>query len=216
MSYFAKNLKYLREKKGVSRSKLSEKINVNQSTISRWENEEMGATVDNALDVANFFHTSIADLVGKDLTLNNTETLNIFNTVKIPIFRTIKTGIKIEEQDDVFEYVDIPAKWTIGNKFFYGFRIKDDSMEPKYQKNDIVIFEYVNSNTSANKKDCAIMISDSNITFKNVTITTDGITLIPLNLNNSDNYAPTFYTKDLVSSLPVKIIGVAVEKRTRL
>ena len=67
MSFFSKNLEYLRKDNKISRSELAEKINVNQSTIARWENEEMGVTVENAYDVANFFGVSIADLTGKDL-----------------------------------------------------------------------------------------------------------------------------------------------------
>lgn len=67
MNYFSKNLQYLRKKENLSRSDLAEKLNVNQSTISRWENEDMGVTVDNAYDVAKFFNISIADLTGKDL-----------------------------------------------------------------------------------------------------------------------------------------------------
>lgn len=67
MNFFSKNLSYLRKENKVSRNELADKIGVNQSTISRWENEDMGVTVENAYDVANFFKISIADLVGKDL-----------------------------------------------------------------------------------------------------------------------------------------------------
>ena len=78
MNYFSKNLKYLREKKGISKSELSKKINVNQSTLTRWENEDMGATIDNALDVAIFFDVSMADLVGRDLhTSENNKTVSV-------------------------------------------------------------------------------------------------------------------------------------------
>ena len=73
MSFFSKNLEYLRKKKRMSRNELADKLNVNQSTISRWENGDMGVTVDNAYDVANFFDISIADLTGKDLTVNNND-----------------------------------------------------------------------------------------------------------------------------------------------
>lgn len=79
MSYFSENLRYLREKEGISKSDLSKKINVNQSTLTRWENEEMGATIDNALDVANYFNVSMADLVGKDLrTLKEIDYFKLF------------------------------------------------------------------------------------------------------------------------------------------
>ncbi len=73
MSFFSKNLIYLRNLKKISRSELADKINVNQSTISRWENEDMGVTVENAYDIANFFNISIADLTGKDLTIEQNQ-----------------------------------------------------------------------------------------------------------------------------------------------
>ena len=145
MSFFAKNIKYLRENKGISKSELAKKINVNQSTLSRWENEEMGATVDNALDVANFFNVSMADLVGKDLSFDNAVYIDVHNEiVQIPVLGTIKAGIAMEAQEDIIEYVDIPKEWTKGGKSFYGLLISGDSMMPKYQEKDIVIFEYTN------------------------------------------------------------------------
>lgn len=217
MGFFAKNLKYLREKEGISKSELSKKINVNQSTLSRWENEEMGATVDNALDVAKFFNISMADLVGRDLTFDNAEYVDVFNdAIRIPVLGTIKAGIAVEAQEDIVEYVDIPKEWTKGGKTFYGLLISGDSMLPKYQEKDIVIFEYTNDYLSANKKDCAVMVNGYDATFKNITITENGITLVPLNINNSDNYVPTFYSIEQINELPVKIIGIAREKRTRL
>ena len=82
MNYFSKNLKYLRQLKKLSRSELASKINLNQSTIARWENEEMGANVDNAYDVAEYFNISIADLVGVDLEHSNI-TKNISDVKKI-------------------------------------------------------------------------------------------------------------------------------------
>ena len=77
MNFFSKNLIYLRNQKGLSRSELANKLKVNQSTISRWEHGDMGVTVDNAYDVANFFDVSIADLVGKDLQSLASETSSV-------------------------------------------------------------------------------------------------------------------------------------------
>lgn len=67
MNYFSTNLKYLREKAKMNKSELAQKINISQATLSRWENEKMGATVDNALDISNYFGVSMADLLGTDL-----------------------------------------------------------------------------------------------------------------------------------------------------
>lgn len=137
-------------------------------------------------------------------------------TIQIPVLGTIKAGIAIEAQEDILEYVDIPKEWVKGGKTFYGLKISGDSMFPKYNESDIVIFEHTQDYILAQNKDCAVMVNGFDATFKNVTITENGITLVPLNLNNSDNYQPTFYNKEQIATLPVKIVGIAREKRTRL
>ena len=68
MSIFSKNLKYLREQKKLSQNKLAELSNVNQTTIARWENEEISPSLDNIYDLSIALDVSIADLTGKDLT----------------------------------------------------------------------------------------------------------------------------------------------------
>lgn len=70
-NYFGKNLKYLREKNNLTKKELADKLKVHQSTIARWENNEMGATVDNAYDVSNYFNITVADLTGIDLKNKN-------------------------------------------------------------------------------------------------------------------------------------------------
>ncbi|MBR2248152.1 MAG: helix-turn-helix domain-containing protein [Bacilli bacterium] len=151
------------------------------------------------------------------LAFDNGEIINISDKIiKIPVLGVIKAGTPIEAQEDIIEYVDIPEDWTKGNKKYYGLKIQGDSMYPKYVENDIVIFEQTEDYIKANKKDCAVMVNGDDATFKNVTITESGITLIPLNINNSDGYQPTFYDKEQIKNKPVKIIGIAREKRTRL
>lgn len=216
-NFFANNLKYIREKRGLSKSQLAEKLNVNQSTITRWENGEMGATVTNAFDISRILNISLPDLLGKDLSIDNASYIDIIsNIVKIPVLGVIKAGTPIEAQENIIEYVDIPEEWTKGNKKYYGLKIHGDSMYPKYEENDIVIFEQTEDYIKANKKDCVVMVNGDDATFKNVTITESGITLIPLNINNSDGYQPTFYDKEQIKNKPVRIIGIAKEKRTRL
>lgn len=159
----------------------------------------------------------IKNILNNNLSFDNAESIDISsNIVKIPVLGVIKAGMPIEAQENILEYVDIPKSWTSGDRKYYGLKVNGDSMYPKYQENDIVIFEQTEDYTIANKKDCAVMVNGFDATFKNVTITESGITLVPLNLNNSENYQPTFYNEKQVKDLPVKIIGIAREKRTRI
>lgn len=216
-NYFASNLKYLREKKGLSQNKLAEKVGVNQTTIARWETEEIKPSIDNVEQIASALNVSLPDLLITNLKFDNGVLVDVdSDTIQIPVLGTIKAGIAIEAQQDILEYIDIPKNWTKGGKTFYGLKISGDSMYPKYNEKDIVIFEHTEDYTIANNKDCAVMVNGYDATFKNVSINENGITLIPYNPNNSDNYQPTFYNKEQISSLPVKIVGIAREKRTRL
>lgn len=234
-NYFSSNLKLLREEKNMSQSELSrktyqiaeienknrnesEKIKpITQASIARWEMGENSPSIDNIVLLAKALNVSLPEFIGKDLNFDNGNIVDLdSDIIKIPVLGTIKAGLPIEAQEDILEYVEIPKKWTLGGKTFYGLQINGDSMSPKYNTNDIVIFEKTEDYTIANKKDCAVMVNGYDATFKNVTISESGITLVPFNLNNQDGYQPTFYSNDQIGRLPVKIIGIAREKRTRL
>lgn len=215
--YLNDNVKHLRNIRNISQQNLADKIGVDRSTISRIENGEIETTIDNAIKIADVLNVSLNDLVSKDLRFDNAEIINISDDIiKIPVYGIIKAGTPIEAQQDILEYVDIPKDWTKGGKTYYGLKISGDSMFPKYQTDDIVIFEQTNDMGIVNGKDCAVMVNGYDATFKNVRINPSGIQLIPLNMNNTDGYEPTFYNSEQIQNLPVKIIGIAKEKRTRL
>lgn len=211
--FFSTNLKYLREKKGLSQNKLAEKIGVNQTTIARWEDDNRIPTIDNAIDVASALNVPLTDLIGKDLRFDNAEVIDVnSDIIKIPVYGTIKAGIPIESQTDIIDYVDIPKSWTKGNKEFYGLKISGDSMFPKYQDEDIVIFEKTNDTTLYNGKDCAVMINGTESTFKKVLINDQGVVLQAYNMA----YGITMFSKEDVINKPIKIVGIAREKRTKI
>ena len=65
-NYFAKNLKYLREKKGLEQQELADLLNVGRSTISCWENELRSPQMEYVLKLADFFNVD-NDFIFKDL-----------------------------------------------------------------------------------------------------------------------------------------------------
>ena len=87
-------------------------------------------------------------------------------------------------------------------------------MYPKYAENDTVVFE--DSRTYGpdvfNNKDCAVMVNGDDATFKKVLFQNDSIILQPYN----SNYQIQIFDKEQIEKLPVKIIGIAKEKRTKI
>lgn len=213
--YIGNKIRELRERKNLTQEDLAEYLNTTSQTISRYEIGDRKTNQGILFKLAEYFKISINDFF-PPLSFDNATLIEVSDTVQIPVLASIKAGIAIEAQQNILEYVDIPKDWLKGNKKFYGLKISGDSMYPKYSENDIVIFEHTEDYIIANNKDCAVIINEFDATFKNVTITENGITLAPFNLNNSDGYKPTFYSKEQISELPVKIVGIAREKRTRL
>lgn len=217
--YFSTNLKHLREQKGLSQNKLGNMIGVNQTTIARWEDDNRVPTIDNAIDVANALNVPLPDLLGKDLRFDNVTYMKTIieddNMIQIPVLGTIKAGIPIEAQQDILEYIEIPKTWLKGGKQFYGLKISGDSMFPKYQEDDIVVFEDSRSYDMhyAMNKDCAVMVNGYDATFKKVLLSEEGITLIPY---NTGAYDIKMYSKEDIINKPIRIIGIAREKRTRV
>jgi len=132
------------------------------------------------------------------------------DNIKIPVLGFIKAGVPIEAQENIVEYIDIPKEWTKGNKKYYGLKISGDSMYPNYNENDTVIF--LQTNDIQNGKDCAIMVNCTECTFKKVYINDQGIVLQPYN----NSYAPMVFTKEQVEELPIKVVGIAVERRSKI
>lgn len=147
------------------------------------------------------------------MTFDNAESIDIdSNIIKIPVYGTIKAGIPIESQSDIIEYVDIPKDWIKGDKSFYGLKISGDSMFPKYSENDIVIFEQNDDIELYNGKDVAVMINGTESTFKKILVNEQGIVLQPYNMS----YDIMMFTKEQVEQLPIKVVGIAREKRTKI
>ena len=180
----------------------------------------VSVTVETLKKIANAMNMSINDLLIQsgdvkleDIHFDNAQAVDLDNdTVQIPVLGVIKAGVPIEAQQNILEYIDIPKSWLRGGKTFYGLKISGDSMYPKYNEKDIVIFENTNDYIQANNKDCAVLVNGDDATFKKVFLDEDGIMLQAYN----NDYPAMRFNKEQIENKPVKIIGIAREKRTRL
>lgn len=212
-NYFNTNLKYIREKMKLSQTKLADMLKVNQTTIARWEDENRVPSIDKVIEVANFFNISIGDLTGIDLTIKNVLPIELDEEVtKIPVLGRIPAGIPFEAIEDVIKYIDIPKEWTFGNKEYFGLLIDGNSMFPKYQNEDIVIFQKCEDPIKCNNKDCAVMVNGNDATFKKFLFNNNGVILQPYN----SEYEIKSYSPNEVEELPIKVLGYAVQIRRDL
>lgn len=209
---FAKNLKIIREKRKISQEALSSKIGVDRSTIGYWENGKADPSMLNVINLSDVLNIPVTSLIGGDFSSNDISDIENDDIIMIPVYGTIKAGIPIEAQEDIIDYIDIPKSWVKGGKQFYGLKISGDSMFPKYLENDYVVFEKNDDTALFNNKDVAIMINGTESTFKKLLVNDNGIVLQPYN----SAYDIMMFSKEEVESLPIKVVGIAREKRTKV
>ena len=210
---FASNLRHLRIQARMTQEELAKKMDKDYSTIGKWELGLRSPIMTDVIKIAELFHVSLEKLIGQSMIYDNAELVELeTDIIKIPVYGTIKAGIPIESQSDIIDYIDIPKEWTRGGKKFYGLKVSGDSMFPKYNEDDIVIFEQNEDKELYNGKDCAVMINGTESTFKKVLLNDQGIVLQAYNMA----YGIQMYSKEDVINKPIKIVGIAREKRTRL
>lgn len=202
-------IKKRREELHLSVDELAHKINKNRATVYRYENEDIEALPSSILiPLAKALNTTPGDLIGWD---DNIEPANLDHSVaKIPVLGRIPAGIPMEAIEDINDYVEIPKSWLAGGAEYFSLEIKGDSMSPRYETGDIVIFK--RQETCETGDDCAVMINGDDATFKRIERQESGIVIKPLN----PNYETKFYTNKQIEEIPIRVIGVAIELRRNI
>lgn len=70
------NLKYLREKKGISQTKLAKDLKIDTSTIAKWENNTRQITLEWAIKLANYFNIDVGTFVSVNQINNTSSKIN--------------------------------------------------------------------------------------------------------------------------------------------
>ena len=212
-NYFAQNLKFLRTKYNLTQEQLANKINSTRSTVNNWENEISEPNLDMIRKLTETFNIK-DNIVFEDLKSKyNTSFVDLEeDTINIPVLGRIPAGIPFEAIEDVIKYIDIPKEWTYGNQEYFGLLIDGNSMFPKYQNGDIVIFQKCEDPIKCNNKDCALMVNGNDATFKKFIFNNIGVILQPYNME----YETKSFTPEEVQELPVKLVGFAVQIRRDL
>ena len=203
---FKDRLKQLREGKNLSMDdlvkKLSERygLQVNKSTVSRWENgsEPKGKDVQ---VLAHFFDVAPSYLLDFELTekVDNLTPVSP-QTVRIPILGEIACGEPLLAEENVKGYrYESPDNLPSGNLYF--LEAKGNSMEPVIPNGSHVL---IREQPSVDYGEIAAVLvnGDTEATLKRVVKQGEVILLMPINRN----YEPIVVTKDN----PARIIGKAL------
>lgn len=192
-------LREIRKKHGDTQRQLAAYLNVTPQMVSKYELgiSEMSGVVEKR--ISQRYGVTIDYLRGNVVKATAT---------RIPVYTSIPAGIPLDSIRDIDGWEEIPADMP---GTYFGLKVKGRSMEPVIRDGDTVIC--VSQDTVDSGDIAVIVVRDNEATLKQYKRSCDGITLIGF---NPDVYPPHFYTAYEVDSLPIRVVGKAVEVRHKL
>lgn len=201
-------LKEIRLSKKLTQQEVADKINMSVQAYSHYEtgrrepdnqtlkklSDILGVSIDYLLDNSQY-NPSIAKSKG----------------IKIPVLGTIPAGIPIEAIEEILDYEEISEEMARTGEYF-ALKVKGDSMLPTIKDGDTVIVK--KAEDAETGKICVVMINGYDATLKEIKKDPQGLYVIPHNPNS--DFKPTFFSNHEIETVPVRIIGVAVEIRRSL
>lgn len=201
-----KNIKRLREEKGLSQDALAKLTGyTDRSSITKIEKGQVDLQQSKIELFAKALGTTSRELVGWD----EQQPISSSKGVKIKVLGRVAAGIPIEAVEDIIGTEEITEQMARAGEFF-GLLIKGDSMEPRIYEGDIVI---VRKQDDAESGEIVIAtVNGTDATCKRLIKYAGGISLVSL---NSAKYEPMMFSNEEIESRPVRILGKVVELRSK-
>lgn len=207
---FSERLKFALREKNLAQFELANKTDISQQLISDYVRGRYKPSLERIKLIANVLKVSPAWLMGLDVPMQlESPTIvsmdfNDEDMIKMPVLGRIPAGVPIEAIEDIDTYLYIHkdrVKETPEDYFL--LKIDGDSMSPKYENEDVILFE--KSSTANNGQDVAIMVNGYDATFKTIYRYEDRVELKPIN----QQYQVQVFNNKEIEELPITILGIA-------
>jgi len=194
----------------VSPSRACIEMDLSRSLAAKWKNTKATPSAEVLSKVAQYFGVTVDYLIGRSgLDPDNPPSPSRPGSRWIPVLGQVVAGVPIEAVEEILDWEEIDAK-TASQGEHFALRIKGDSMQPTLMAGDVVI---VRRQPTAENGDIVVaLINGDEATVKRIKSRAEGLMLIP----NNPAYEPMFYTNHEIESLPLLILGVAIEVRRSL
>ena len=189
-------------RKKMTMKDLADKLSLTEQAISMYERNERRPNFEKLEEIADFFNIDMNYLLGKSIIKNSYA--HEFGEItldklirKIPLYDFISCGTGGFVDDNIIDYVSLPASMFSARKEYFAQYAKGDSMiNANINNGDLVIFEKTSSVT--NGMIGCFCIDDNTATCKRLSMTNGQIILLPEN----PSYSPI-----IVSVESFKCIG---------
>ena len=200
-----RNIRFLRESRGLNQTQLGDIAGVSDKAVSTWELDIKTPRMGAIQKIANYFGLTKSDIIEGDLPAQHARPTSA--AVSIPVVGHVVAGIPTEAVEDIVDWEAIPKAMAQRGDYI-GLKVKGTSMEPRFLDGDTVI---VRRQPDVESGEIAIIfVNGDGATMKKVLKQDSGITLIAF---NTAVYEPHFYSSKQITDLPITIYGKVVELR---
>ena len=215
MSTIGQRIKELRLAHNMTGYELGLKLNITRNAVSQWETNKRVPTSTMLTQIAKLFNVTTDYLLGRDPIPNDLKSeinyaIPLTGGVRIPVLGSIVAGIPNTAVTEYDEWIEISQSLAMRGEYF-ALRIKGDSMEPTLFDSDIVVIRQ--QPDVEDGEIAAVSIAGNEATIKRIYHRSDGIDIVG---DNVRAFPRMFYSNHDIASLPVRIMGKAVEVRRDL
>ncbi len=207
---FSDKIRKARQERGLTQEQLGNMININKSSISRYEKGIQLPELENIKKMAKALGVSHQYLL-EDEFMNEFVIEEGF--IKVPVVASVKRGLPLFAEGNIvgFEYVLKGDLEMNSNEYFY-LEVGDTSMEnARIHKGDRVLIRKQSS--LYNEGDIMLVqLGNNEAVLRRVYSKKEGIVLQA----ESVEHAPQFFTKTDIANKEVVIIGKAIEVKIKL
>lgn len=196
---FGDAIKLIRKRNKLSMEELGNILNITKTGVFYWESGRSIPSVEMLDLICSKFNVDYNFLFGNKI---------MKQRHLIPILGKVPCGEPLDAVEDIVGNIEIES--DIDHKTLFGLIAKGDSMYPEIKDHDTLVVRY--SPTIISGEIAVVKVNNEEATCKKVIVTSDGLTLLPLNTS----YEPLHYTKRDIEILPVTIVGKVIEIRRKL
>lgn len=180
MNNIGEIIKKLRERKGLTQEELAMKVGyTSATTINKIESGTNKLKQEKIKIFADVLECTVSELLGID-EINNLHPVSSMNIRKIALYDSISCGSGGFVDDNIIDYVSLPAEMFSSKKEYFAQYAKGDSMaNANINDGDLVIFEKTSSVT--NGMIGCFCVDDNIATCKRLSMTNGQIILLPEN-----------------------------------
>ncbi len=215
MSTIGQRIKELRLAHNMTGYELGLKLNITRNAVSQWETNKRVPTSTMLTQIAKLFNVTTDYLLGRDPIPNDLKSeinyaIPLTGGIRIPVLGSIVAGIPNTAVADYDEWIEISQSLAMRGDYF-ALRIKGDSMEPTLFDSDIVVIRQ--QPDIEDGEIAAVSIAGNEATIKRIYHRSDGIDIVG---DNVRAFPRMFYSNHDIATLPIRIMGKAIEVRRDL